>query len=36
LTLVGCHGDYTVRDLDTPTGVFQADELFDKIVDARG
>ena len=29
-------GYYTVRDLDTPTGVFHADELFDKIVDARG
>jgi len=28
-------GYYTVRDLDTPTGVFHADELFDKIVDAR-
>ena len=29
-------GYYTVRDLDTLTGVFRADELFDKIVDARG
>jgi hypothetical protein len=29
-------GYYTVRDLDTLTGVFHADELFDKIVDARG
>jgi len=29
-------GYYTVRDLDTPTGIFRADELFDKIVDARG
>ena len=29
-------GYYTVRDLDTPTGVFHADELFAKIVDARG
>jgi carbamoylphosphate synthase large subunit len=29
-------GFYTVRDLDTPTGVFHADELFDKIMDARG
>jgi carbamoylphosphate synthase large subunit len=28
-------GYYTVRDLDTLTGVFRADELFDKIVDAR-
>jgi len=28
-------GYYTVRDLDTPTGIFRADELFDKIVDAR-
>jgi len=28
-------GYYTVRDLDTPTGVFHADELFDKIEDAR-
>lgn len=29
-------GYYTVRDLDTPTGVFHADELFDRIVDVRG
>jgi len=29
-------GYYAVRDLDTPTGVFHADELFDRIVDARG
>jgi biotin carboxylase len=29
-------GYYTVRDLDTPTGIFHADDLFDKIVDARG
>ena len=28
-------GYYSVRDLDTLTGVFHADELFDKIVDAR-
>jgi len=28
-------GYYAVRDLDTLTGVFHADELFDKIVDAR-
>ena len=28
-------GYYPVRDLDTPTGIFRADELFDKIVDAR-
>ena len=29
-------GYYTVRDLDTPTGVFHEDDLFDRIVDARG
>lgn len=29
-------GYYTVRDLDTPTGVFHADDLFDRIEDARG
>ncbi len=29
-------GWYSVRDLDTPTGVFHADELFDRIEDARG
>jgi len=29
-------GYYAVRDLDTLTGIFHADELFDKIVDARG
>jgi len=28
-------GYYTVRDLDTLTGVFRTDELFDRIVDAR-
>ena len=28
-------GYYTVRDLDTLTGVFRTDDLFDRIVDAR-
>jgi carbamoylphosphate synthase large subunit len=28
-------GWYTIRDLDTPMGIFHVDELFDKIVDAR-
>jgi carbamoylphosphate synthase large subunit len=28
-------GWYTVRDLDTPMGIFHVDDLFDKIVDAR-
>jgi len=29
-------GWYSVRDLDTLTGIFHADELFDRIEDARG
>jgi carbamoyl-phosphate synthase large subunit len=29
-------GWYSVRDLDTPMGIFHADELFDRIEDARG
>jgi len=34
-TYDAAEGYYSVRDLDTLTGVFHADELFDKIVDAR-
>ena len=29
-------GWYSVRDLDTPMGLFHADDLFDRIEDARG
>lgn len=29
-------GWYSVRDLDTPTGIFRADALFSRIEDARG
>jgi carbamoyl-phosphate synthase large subunit len=29
-------GWYSVRDLDTPTGIFRDEELFDRIEDARG
>lgn len=29
-------GWYTVRDLDTPMGIFHVEDLFDKIEDARG
>jgi hypothetical protein len=28
-------GYYTVRDLDTLPGIFQAEELFEEICDAR-
>ncbi len=28
-------GWYSVRDLDTPIGIFHAEQLFDRIVDAR-
>jgi hypothetical protein len=29
-------GWYSVRDLDTPMGIFHAAQLFDRIEDARG
>lgn len=29
-------GWYSVRDLDTPMGIFHTEKLFDRIVDARG
>ncbi len=32
----GGEGWYSVRDLDTPTGIFHVAQLFDRIEDARG